>query len=224
MSLDMLDSGVMAERIHVARLREEEIEAAAELVSRVFFEQLRAVSFETDEEQRRSYAEGFVRVVKFFYAHGEPLVGSISGKIAGVALWMAPHTMEFEEAEAAEFGLLEMGKIFAAPLGRLYELDRKFRDLRFKHLSGEPHWFLALLNIDPDRRGSGIAGELLRPILLRADEGNLPCYVETLLADTVPFYQRHGFRILVEGVEPTSGVPYWTLCREPQEAKVSDPT
>lgn len=207
----------MADRPNVARLREDQIEDAAGLIARVFFDQLRLVSFETTEEQRHSYQDGFLRLVRFFYAHGEPLAATMSENIAGVALWMPPHTAHTVEEEAQEFGLLEMGKIFAAPLGRLYPLDRMLRDLRLSHLT-DPHWFLALLNVDPRRRGMGVSSVLLRPILLRADEGMMPCYIETILSDMVPFFKHHGFRILVEGTEPTSGVSYWTLCREPEGA------
>ncbi|HTR61694.1 MAG TPA: GNAT family N-acetyltransferase [Candidatus Binataceae bacterium] len=205
----------MADRIKVARLREEQIDAATRLVTEVFLIQLRVVGFEPDHEQQRSYRDGFLRLVRFFFAHGEPYAATIDGEVVGVALWMPPHTLETADEEAQEFGVTQLTDIFREPLGRLYELDRKLRDIREENMKA-PHWFIALLNISPARRGQGISKALLQPLLLRADEGELPCYAETVLPDMVPFFERYGFAILAQGVDTSSGAPWWALRREPK--------
>jgi hypothetical protein len=56
----------------------------------------------------------------------------------------------------------------------------------------------------------------LRPTLERADRENLPVYLWTAKARNVPFYQRHGFEVVTEGVEPTSGIRFWTCRRMPR--------
>lgn len=196
-------------------MREDQIDAATRLVTEVFLIQLRVVGFEPDHEQRQSYRDGFLRLVRFFFAHGEPYAATVSNEVAGVALWMPPHTLETADEEAQEFGVTQLAEIFREPLGRLYELDRKLRDVRDQNMQA-PHWFLALLNISPERRGQGISKALLQPILLRADEGALPCYAETVLPDMVPFYQKYGFTVLAQGVDPSSGAPWWAMRREPQ--------
>jgi hypothetical protein len=52
-------------------------------------------------------------------------------------------------------------------------------------------------------------------MLARADHERIPCYLETFLARNVPFYQRHGFKVVVEGTVPESGLAFWTMRREP---------
>jgi predicted N-acetyltransferase YhbS len=76
--------------------------------------------------------------------------------------------------------------------------------------------FLAVLGVDPELQGQGIGGALLQPVLDRADQHELPCYLETVEPSNLPFYSRHGFGVLDEGVEPTSDLRYWTLLRSPQ--------
>ncbi len=44
-------------------------------------------------------------------------------------------------------------------------------------------------------------------------------YVERLEmaeTDNQPFYERHGFEVVRHGVEPTSGIGYWTFRRDPR--------
>ncbi len=43
----------------------------------------------------------------------------------------------------------------------------------------------------------------------------VPCYLETAQPANVRFYTGNGFQLLVEGVEPKSGLHYWTFKREP---------
>ena len=76
----------------------------------------------------------------------------------------------------------------------------------------EPHWYLPLLGVDPVLQGQGVGSALLKVILDRADRDGLPAYLWTAKARNVPFYQHHGFRVLTEGVEPTSSIRFWT-CR-----------
>jgi hypothetical protein len=42
----------------------------------------------------------------------------------------------------------------------------------------------------------------------------VPCYLETTQPKNVTFYQRLGFRVLREAVEPESGLTIWTFRRD----------
>src|SRR5215469_507529 len=159
----------MAGRIKVARLSEDQIDAATRLVAEVFVTQLRTVGFEPDHDQQKAYRDGFLGAVRFVFAHGEPYAATIDDEMAGVALWMPPHASEATDEEEQEFGITKLEEIFEEPFGGLYELDRKLRDLRIETVRKRPHWVLVSLNISPLRRGQGISGPLLQPILFRAD-------------------------------------------------------
>jgi GNAT superfamily N-acetyltransferase len=76
-----------------------------------------------------------------------------------------------------------------------------------------PHWHLRILAVEPHRQGGGLGSALLAHGLRRAGESGHPVLLEIVDARTVPFYLRNGFEVVVEDVEPGSGLPYWGLRR-----------
>ncbi|HLY29630.1 MAG TPA: GNAT family N-acetyltransferase [Ktedonobacterales bacterium] len=77
------------------------------------------------------------------------------------------------------------------------------------------HWYLWALGVDPACQRQGIGSQLLRPALERADHDQLPCYLETLNAANPPFYEKHGFRVVSEGVAPGTALHVWEMLRQP---------
>jgi GNAT superfamily N-acetyltransferase len=62
----------------------------------------------------------------------------------------------------------------------------------------EPHWYLAVLGVRPERTGRGLGGALLAAGLERVDRDGLPAYLESSNPRNVPLYERHGFEVVVE--------------------------
>ena len=77
----------------------------------------------------------------------------------------------------------------------------------------EPHWYLRLLGVDSGLQGRGLGGLILAYGLARADESGHPCFLETFAERNVPFYLRHGFQLVLDEVEPNSGIRYWGFHR-----------
>ena len=82
-----------------------------------------------------------------------------------------------------------------------------------KECAPMPHWYLALLGVEPACQGQGIGGQLIAPVLERASRAGLPCYLETMSERNVVFYNRHGFRVVREICLPSSGLEIWTMLR-----------
>jgi GNAT superfamily N-acetyltransferase len=80
------------------------------------------------------------------------------------------------------------------------------------------HWYLFGMGVDPTRQGQGIGGQLLQPILRKADATGVPCYLETQKERNVPFYRRHGFEVTVETDIPGGGPHFWIMQRHPKTA------
>jgi GNAT superfamily N-acetyltransferase len=60
----------------------------------------------------------------------------------------------------------------------------------------------------------GLGSELLQPVLARCDAEQKLAYLETARAENLPFYARHGFRVVHVLDEP--GFPkLWLMLREP---------
>jgi hypothetical protein len=59
---------------------------------------------------------------------------------------------------------------------------------------------------------------LTRRVRVRASAADgLPCYLETEKQINVPFYNRHGFDVVVEIDLPKGGPHIWTMKREPKD-------
>jgi GNAT superfamily N-acetyltransferase len=79
----------------------------------------------------------------------------------------------------------------------------------------EPHWYLATLGTDPDFQGKGIGSALMRPVLDHCDAEAWPAYLESSKERNIPFYSRHGFKVVREVPLPSGGPTIWTMWREP---------
>jgi ribosomal protein S18 acetylase RimI-like enzyme len=78
-----------------------------------------------------------------------------------------------------------------------------------------PHWYLSILAVDPPYQRQGIGSALIQFIVRQADATGLPCALDTTLAPNVGYFQRHGFQVALENVEPESGIRFWSMWREP---------
>ena len=79
----------------------------------------------------------------------------------------------------------------------------------------EPHWYVAVLGVLPERQGEGLGRALLDPALARADRDRLPTYLETSNERNLTFYGRFGFEVMQEVSIPGGGPPIWTMLRQP---------
>jgi GNAT superfamily N-acetyltransferase len=79
-----------------------------------------------------------------------------------------------------------------------------------------PHWYLAVIGVEPVRQGAGLGGKLLSAVLGRLDETGVPAYLETSTEANVSWYRHHGFEVQHEVRPARDGPPVWTMWREPR--------
>ena len=91
----------------------------------------------------------------------------------------------------------------------------KLNDLVSQTHIREPHWYLAILGTEPAAQGQGIGSALLAPVLRQCDEMRVIAYLESSKEANIPFYERHGFRVLAE-LEVVRGPKLWPMSREPR--------
>lgn len=132
--------------------------------------------------------------------------------LGGAAMWAEPDDWRERPSEmarilpsmAASIGL-RLAWSRAAALG---EMER--------HHPREPHWYLAILGADPSRRGQGIGGALMGPMVERCDEQGMPAYLESSKEQNLAFYHRFGFEV-TEQVSLAPGCPpLWAMWRDPR--------
>src|SRR5262249_49113994 len=139
------------------------------------------------------------------YGHGA------LGRPDGVAVWQPPDSDLDTSLELEQDDLRDL---FGPEAYERFRTYRYFEQLHRQCMEC-PHWSLTLVGVLPSAQGRGIGGALLAPVLQRADEEGLPCYLETFVPETVPFYEHRGFEVVAAGVHLESRIPYWAMRREP---------
>lgn len=134
------------------------------------------------------------------------------GAVQGVAAWMPP-----DPPGSARWRAFREGVALAPVFARIPHRRagwRLFRECDRRH-PPVPHWYLAVLGVDPGAQGRGIGGRLLAPMLNRADSAGVPVHLETQKESNVAWYGRFGFtdrgRVDVSGAPPI-----WLLTRDPR--------
>jgi ribosomal protein S18 acetylase RimI-like enzyme len=193
-------------------LDEAQIEAAGGLLTGAFMDDpLQTYVFPDPQERTQRSAAQFATIVRHGFLCGEVLV---TADMSGVSAWMPPgKVVTFEDASRAGFQQLPdlMGKEAFERLGGVLDY------LSDVHQKGMPpkHWYLTIVGVRPDQRGRGQGAALLAPIMRRADAAGVPICLDTAQPKVRPLYERLGFRVAVETVDPTSGVRFWTYQRDP---------
>jgi GNAT superfamily N-acetyltransferase len=165
-------------------------------------------------------AHGLLTFMGAGYADAQPFgetwsAHSETGKFAGAAVWLPPGAYprggrrEMLTYVRGARTFTRVGRRLGASIRLLSAVDKAH------HALGVPHWYLAILGVDPSFQRSGAGTALLRPVLDRCDDEGAIAYLETQKPENVPWYGRHGFD-LVDTLEVRGCPPIWTLLREPR--------
>jgi ribosomal protein S18 acetylase RimI-like enzyme len=133
-----------------------------------------------------------------------------TGDCAGAAVWAQPERWELSLGET-----LDMMARIGRGVGRRTVRGLRGLSLIEKHHPHEPHWYLAVLGVDPPAQGQGLGSALLEPVLRACDGDGVAAYLESSKERNVAFYARHGFRV-TEEVRMPKGPPLWLMWRDPR--------
>ena len=129
-----------------------------------------------------------------------------TAELDGVALWGKP-----DDPKPSLLEQLRQLPTFAAAFGRhLPRAMRAFGTVE-KRRPSEPHWFLDLLAVRPDRQGRGIGSALVTSALAETDRTGVPAFLVTSNDRNVPFYERLGFKVTEE--YDIGAVHVWAMLR-----------
>jgi GNAT superfamily N-acetyltransferase len=204
----------MVTQTPIVNLGATQITDAGRVLGRAFWDDPAAIYILPDDDRRaRPLSWFFTHAAQYGDLFGE--VYTTAGQVEGAAIWLPPGEAEVTEERMAEAGLDQLPEVFGEEsFGRFEHMLGHLETLHQRDLP-EPHWYLFILGVDPPRQGQGVGGALLQPVLQRADADGLPCYLETMKLRNLPFYQKHGFRVVVDSVLPDSSLRFWTMKRDP---------
>ena len=129
----------------------------------------------------------------------------------GAALWLPPG--KWHLGVLAQLRLLPaMISVTGSNLPRLFTT---LNMIEKKHPKQPPHYYLAVLGVEPEHQGRGFGGALMQPVLGRCDHDRIPAYLESSKRRNIALYERHGFRVVEELKLPKDGPPIWRMWRDP---------
>jgi ribosomal protein S18 acetylase RimI-like enzyme len=126
---------------------------------------------------------------------------------AGVAVWVPPGT----EADVEGYVAFHHRYVDSERLDQVFAWGMQFEE----HRPSEPHWYLAMVGVDPHWSGRGLGSELIHRGLERCDRDGLPVYLEASNANNRRLYERHGFEVVGE-VRSDDAPVVWPMLRPAQ--------
>jgi ribosomal protein S18 acetylase RimI-like enzyme len=201
--------------VEIRGIRPGEIEAVAELLARAFHDDPGAMIVEPDPALRpRATRTLFAPVVRQAIPFGRVLVAvAAEGAIVGVATFLPPGHDTARDEEMIAAGLLEAIATVPDAAGRMEPMVGYIEEQHARAIDG-PHARLEFFGVEPERQGAGIGSRLIAAGHATIDANGERCYLETFTTEDVAFYEKRGYRVVIEGVVPGTTTPLWGLIRE----------
>lgn len=137
-------------------------------------------------------------------AFQEGTVGLLDG---AAALWLKPGSEPDEETLAE---IVER----SVPEERQQDIYALFEEMGAYHPT-EPHWYLSLIGVIPERQGKGLGTALIEPILDLCDAAGLPAYLEASAERNRKLYARLGFETIAT-IRVADCPPIFPMLRQPR--------
>jgi GNAT superfamily N-acetyltransferase len=197
----------------VVELPASKINEAAVLLSKVFWDDPMTVFLYPDIAERRDKKPSFYQLNIEHAAVGGELYTTSSFK--GIAVWRFPGDEARRKVDSGKDPRNRLPEVMGAgPFERLMVITESIYAMHRGLVKGK-HCYLLFLGVEPGQQQKGIGSLLIKPVLRRADEQGLPCYLETMKEVNLAFYGKHGFRVADEKQIADGGPHIWALLRPP---------
>lgn len=210
--------------IEIRTLGADEVPAAVEMLARAFHDDPGALIIEPDPELRPAALRAlFAPVVRQAVPLGHVAAAvDPDGRIVGVATFLPPGHDTPSEDELIAAGLLEAVAAVPAAAERMGPMVA-FLDAQHERAIDGPHWRLEFFGVEPSLQGGGVGRALIAAGHAAADAAGERVYLETFTTQNVAWYERRGYRVVIQGIVPGTDHPVWGLIREPRPASRSSP-
>ena len=196
----------------IVRMDESDIPVYAQALTNAFMKDpLQNYTFPDETERKVRSPAHFTAALNYGQMFGE-VYSAPNG--VGASIWLKPGETEFTPERSAAAGFTELPYKMGEDAFERFFTALEFAEQFHKEDLPAPHWYTMVLGVDPAFQGQGYGKALLDPILSQAKADGLPVYLETSQPANVSFYQKMGFRVLRELVEPSSSVTMWTFQKD----------
>jgi len=177
--------------------------------------------FLKDEAKLDERGGFFEAPIRYCFKYGE--VYATSERLEGIAVWVPG-----DLADMTIWRLIQSGAIVSG-LGAMrvctklvqqqvrilgpLEADRK------ANMKGRAYIYLMIIGVATQFQGQGFGGKLLRAVIEKGEQMELPIYVETETEKNIRMYENLGFRQIKQVTLPIVDLPQWELIRIPETWK-----
>ena len=199
--------------VNVKPVPKSDEKAVIDTVVKAFSADPVATWFYPDPQQ---YLEHFPRFVEAFAGAAFQHASAYGiANCAGVALWLPPGSHADEQALAALLERTIAERNRAEVLGLIEQMDKRH--------PAEPHWYLPMIGVIPEKQGHGYGAALLEHTLERCDAENALAYLEASSLKSIRLYERHGFERFGT-IQVGSSPPLFPMLRKPRRSANADRT
>ena len=196
--------------MEVVRLDQERLAEASTVLARAFQDDPAWVWLIPDAQRRARLLPWLFRV-GFDVTAAD--VWTTAGVIRGAARWLPPGRPPMRVGPTLR-ALVTTPFRLGSAIAPFLAYGRAVEALRAEAMP-DPHWYLAGIGVDPAAQRRGIGAALLEPGLAAAARAGLPAALLTNSESNLPFYERHGFRVVREGDTPKGGPHAWAMVKAP---------
>jgi ribosomal protein S18 acetylase RimI-like enzyme len=140
----------------------------------------------------------------------------VTPEVSGVCAWLPPEKSVPTFWRQVRSGMLALPWHFGVAGFRTLTLYGDLASQLHHDHAPMPHYYLAAIGVVPERQGQGLGGALMRPMLERADQQKVHCWLDTHKDENVRLYERHGFEVAQKIEPPGHSVPVWGMLRRPR--------
>ncbi len=198
----------------VIELPQSRMNDAADLLARAFYDDPLMLYLFPDDSARRDMGNNFFLPNMQHAAQGGQLY--TTSAFRGIAVWRFFGIEPVTEKKTTDDPRVQLPATMGADaFQRLMYVVQCTGEIHRKLMPGK-HCYLLFLGVDTGWQGKGVGAALIKPVLERADEKGLACYLETNKAINVEFYRKQGFEVGEERQMPEGGPYTWGLVRTPK--------
>ncbi|MGD9722741.1 MAG: GNAT family N-acetyltransferase [Pirellulales bacterium] len=140
----------------------------------------------------------------------------VTPDVVGVCAWLPPEKSVPTFWRQVRSGMLALPFDFGWRAFRTLSLYGDAAAKLHHDYAPMPHYYLAAIGVVPQRQGQGIGSAVMQPMLGRADDQKVHCWLDTHKEENVRLYQRHGFEVSQKVDLAGHPVPVWGMLRRPR--------
>lgn len=198
---------------NLIRINKDRAEPAVKVLSRAFEDYPLLHFYFPDNSSREKISNYFLSFAVYTgIMYGE--VYATSENLEGIAVWIPSknYPLTYWKMLRSIPTLKILG--FVRHGGLKLRHFKEYVDTIHQQQTPFKHWFLQVIGVAPRFQGNGYGSKLIKPMLSKIDNEQLPCYLNTISEKNVSIYEHFGFKTIDKSAVPETPLVNWAMLRK----------